>query len=426
MIERRTTVLPGDRVVARVRGLVVVIDASAADAPAAVPALLSALGGAAPRADWVDVIARAAAPGLSFGAVEHVGSDVRVALAGAGTTIAIFATPGDVAPEHVLTGADGPGPIERVATLAPGNVVTVTVGPPSPPAGACRPTSLALYDGAVPGSGVVVWQPPVGVPRATGPQAGPKSEPFPVVRPVDPVPSLPPEQPDPVEGAAGRVRLTVPVPDAPATAAQESLPPGADPADVPGAEPGPGDKSFAPTDMDLAAVGSGERATISGPLVTGRRCAFGHLNAPDAAFCTRCGALVDKSALTETGPRPPLGTLVADDGSAYVLQTDVVIGRDPAPFLDRRGGRAADGVGRAVGIALSDRTGALSRAHLELRLDGWTILAVDVGSANGTWVRPPGVPAPFPLAPRQPVALAIGSEIHIGGRVLVLQANDGG
>ncbi len=415
MIERRVTALPGDRVVARVRGVVLVIDAAALDAPAAVPALLGALASAPPGTDWVDVLATNAAPGLSFAAVEVLGNDLRAALGGNGrATVALFAGAGEAAPEHVLTTSPDGAFLERVASLAPANVVTVTVGPPRPPAIACRPASLALYDGAAPAAGAVLWTPDRIAPRATGPQSGPKSEPFPVVRAIDPVPSLPPDAPQMPSHAAGSV-----VPPQPPTGASPALP-GVLPA-TDGDE-----RSFEPTDMDLAAASGAERALVSGPLVSGRRCAFGHLNAPNAAFCTRCGALVNQKAPTETGPRPPLGTLIADDGSAYVLDGDVVIGRDPAPFLDRRGGRSADGASRATAITLADPTGSLSRAHLELRLQGWVILAVDVGSSNGTWVRPPGVPAPFPLAPGQPVALAVGSEIHIGGRVLVLQANEAG
>ncbi|MDF0528440.1 FHA domain-containing protein [Tsukamurella sp. 8F] len=398
MIDRRTTVLPGDRVVARVRDIVLAMDAPALDAPAAVPALIGAL--AAGDGDWVEVVQQSAAPGLSFAAVQIFGNEVRAVLGGAGgATIAIFESPSDTTPQHVLTSPDGAF-LERVATLGDGNVVTVTVGHPQPPAPASRPGSLVLRDGAVPASGAVLWVPPVKVPRTTGPQAGPKSQPFPVIPHVDPVPAL---DPDAAQAAAAR----------PEQAHHEASP--ADPAQ---SRP---DRLSAPTDMDLEAVA--ERPP-SGPMVAGRRCAFGHLNAPEATFCTRCGGLVNSAAPTETGPRPPLGTLIADDGSAYVLETDVVIGRDPVPFVDNRGSRAADGVGRLAPIPLQDRTGALSRAHLEIRLDGWNILAVDVGSSNGTWVRPPGVPSPLPLVPGQPALLAVGSEINLGGRVLVLQANE--
>ena len=118
--------------------------------------------------------------------------------------------------------------------------------------------------------------------------------------------------------------------------------------------------------------------------------------------------------------------VVADDGTAFVLENDMVIGRDPAAFVAQRAGRSLDGAGRLAPVVLPDRTGALSRAHLEIRIDGWQVLAVDVGSANGTWVRPPGAAQPLRLPPGQPVPLGVGSDIHLGGRILQLQDGVGG
>ena len=92
-------------------------------------------------------------------------------------------------------------------------------------------------------------------------------------------------------------------------------------------------------------------AAAAGPVVEGRHCAFGHLNAPVAAYCTRCGALVDRRLPLETGPRPPLGLLVADDGTAFVLENDMVIGRDPAAFVAQRAGRSLDGGLGALQVA---------------------------------------------------------------------------
>lgn len=193
------------------------------------------------------------------------------------------------------------------------------------------------------------------------------------------------------------------------------------PADAPtNEEPTGVSPLFAATEYDVEVRGP-EEVPAAGPLVEGRRCAFGHLNAPHAGYCSRCGALVDRRAPLEAGPRPPLGLLVADDGAAFVVETDMVIGRDPSAYTAQRGGRSFDGAGRLAPIVLQDRTGALSRAHLEIRIDGWQLLAVDVGSANGTWVRPPAAAAPLRLPPGQPVPLAMGSDIHLGGRILQLQ-----
>ncbi|SED35856.1 FHA domain (plasmid) [Tsukamurella tyrosinosolvens] len=366
--DRYSTVLPGDRVVARLRTRVLVVDAPAIGGPAAVAELRAALG-----ADGDLAAALRGRTGPAFAVVELGDGTARALLRGVAdadedrsVTVAIFASAAAAAPEHVLhAGAEF---VERVAPVAPGSVVTVTVGPPPPPAPVCGPAALHLDDGAVPGAGVVLWSDASVAPEAEGEIA---TDVFPADAPTNEEPT--------------------------------------------GVSP-----LFAATDYDVE-VGDVAAAAAAGPVVEGRRCAFGHLNAPVAAYCTRCGALVDRRLPLETGPRPPLGLLVADDGTAFVLENDMVIGRDPAAFVAQRAGRSLDGAGRLAPVVLPDRTGALSRAHLEIRIDGWQVLAVDVGSANGTWVRPPGAAQPLRLPPGQPVPLGVGSDIHLGGRILQLQ-----
>lgn len=370
---RHGTVLPGDRVVARAGEAILVVDAPALGGADGVSELLAAL-----EADGDRAAVLRGRTGPAYAVVELGEGSARALLRGpagagavtegdteAGTiTVAIFSSASAESPEHVLrAGADF---AERVAPLADGAVVTVTVGPPPPPAPLCGPAALGLREGAVPGAGVVLWS-----------EAS--------VRP------------------AGEIATDV----FPADAPTNEEPTGMNPL-------------FAATDydVDLGEVGA---AVAAGPMVDGRRCAFGHLNAPAAAYCSRCGALVDRRLPLESGPRPPLGLLVADDGTAFVVENDMVIGRDPAAFVAQRSGRPQSGAGRLLPIVLPDRTGALSRAHLEIRIDGWQVLAVDVGSANGTWVRPPGAPQPLRLPPGQPVPLGVGSDIHLGGRILQLQ-----
>lgn len=365
---RYSTVLPGDRVVARVRGAVLVVDAPALGAPAEATELASALD---VDGDLAAVLRGRGGP--SFAVVEAVDGSVRALLRGAAglpeermLSVAIFSSASAAAPDHVLH-ADADF-VERIAPLPAGAVVTVTVGPPPPPGPVCGPTALHLLRGAVPGGGAVLWSDD----------------------------SLRPED-----------EADIATDVFPADAPTNEEPTGVSPL-------------FAATEYDVE-VGEVNAAVAAGPMVEGRRCAFGHLNAPAAAYCTRCGALVDRRARLETGPRPPLGLLVADDGTAFVVEADMVIGRDPAAFVAQRAGRSFDGAGRLAPVVLPDRTGALSRAHLEIRIDGWQVLAVDVGSANGTWVRPPGAAQPLRLPPGQPVPLGVGSDIHLGGRILQLQ-----
>ncbi|ADG80118.1 Forkhead-associated protein OS=Tsukamurella paurometabola (strain ATCC 8368 / DSM / CCUG 35730/ CIP 100753 / JCM 10117 / KCTC 9821 / NBRC 16120 / NCIMB 702349 / NCTC 13040) OX=521096 GN=Tpau_3539 PE=4 SV=1 [Tsukamurella paurometabola] len=366
MTSQYSTVLPGDRVVARVRDAVLVVDAPAVGGPDEVAALTAAL-------DTDDDITRAVAAisGPAFVVVQVTESTVRALIHGvAGTpvdqalTIAIFGSAAAAAPLHALRAEEGF--VERVSPLPPGAVVTVTTGPPPPPGPVCGPTALHLLRGAVPGAGAVLWS-------------------------------------DASLDAGADIDAATDV--FPGDAPTNEEPTGVSPL-------------FAATEHEVEVASD---VPAAGPLVEGRRCAFGHLNAPFAAYCGRCGALVDRRAPLETGPRPPLGMLVADDGAAYVVEADMVIGRDPSAYVAQRGGRSFDGAGRLASVVLQDRTGALSRAHVEIRIDGWQLLAVDVGSANGTWMRPPAAAAPLRLPPGQPVPLTPGTELHLGGRILQVQ-----
>lgn len=373
MTAQYSTVLPGDRVVARVREAVLVVDSPALGISPEAAGLVAAI-------DVDGDLAPVLSPlvGAPYAVVEVSESTVRALLRGAPNTpaerlltVAIFTSASAPTPEHVLH-AEGEF-VERVAPLAPGSVVTVTVGPPPSPEPLCGPTALHLLRGAVPGIGAVLWS----------------------------------EESLQSEGEADIVTEAFPA-DAPTNEEPTGVSP-----------------LFAATEYDVEVQAPEELAAAAAPLVEGRRCAFGHLNAPHAGYCSRCGALVDRRAPLEAGPRPPLGVLVADDGMAFVVESDMIIGRDPAAFEAQRAGRSFDGAGRLAPIVLQDRTGALSRAHLEIRIDGWQLLVVDVGSANGTWVRPPAAAAPLRLPPGQPVPLTMGSDIHLGGRILQLQEGAG-
>jgi len=144
-------------------------------------------------------------------------------------------------------------------------------------------------------------------------------------------------------------------------------------------------------------------------------CDHGHLNDVAAARCRECGvALSLADGRRHTGPRPPLGLLLFDDGASYVLDTDYVIGRAPA-------GDPLVVAGRARPLVLDDVERTVSRVHAEVRLEGWQVLLSDRGSTNGTfwwdgaagrWVR---------LVPSEARRLQPGDRAAIGRRVLSLE-----
>jgi hypothetical protein len=147
-------------------------------------------------------------------------------------------------------------------------------------------------------------------------------------------------------------------------------------------------------------------------LIPGVMCARGHFNDPNSPFCATCGiSMVQQTHNLVEGPRPPLGVLVLDDGSTYVVDRDVVIGReaesDPA-VID----------GSARGITLPDPGRAISRVHARVTLHDWEVRVADAGSANGTFVAGRQDTAWTPVTPAAPAVLTPGMHVLVGSRVL--------
>lgn len=147
--------------------------------------------------------------------------------------------------------------------------------------------------------------------------------------------------------------------------------------------------------------------------VRGVLCNRNHLNDPRAAFCRVDGRRMNETKLIVVGERPPLGFLVLDDGNIFTLENDCVIGREP---------ESAPPQARVTPIKLVDPAGQLSRAHAEFRLIEWDVSVVDLGSKNGTYVKPPGYEQWTRLPPHQAYQLQPGSEVQIGGRRLTYEA----
>ncbi|WP_433761718.1 FHA domain-containing protein [Nocardia sp. CA-135398] len=165
-----------------------------------------------------------------------------------------------------------------------------------------------------------------------------------------------------------------------------------------------------PTNNEVASVPGNGRAVVRGFM-----CSRQHLNDPRVSFCAVCGIRMDQltCVLTE-GVRPPLGLLMLDDGTSFVLDNDIVLGREPEHAeAVRRGARP---------IRLPDNSGAMSRAHVEIRLIEWEVAVVDQGSANGTYVRMPGHHEWLRAMPNQPTTLAAGAQILLGGRILTFDS----
>ncbi|GGL17407.1 hypothetical protein Sme01_72090 [Sphaerisporangium melleum] len=166
--------------------------------------------------------------------------------------------------------------------------------------------------------------------------------------------------------------------------------------------PGPGGPLFEPTEA------APTPEPLNRPMVYGVDCKNDHFNDPRVPYCAVCGvALVQRNLVPYKGERPPLGVLMLDDGTALTLDGDHLLGRDP-----ERAPEVTSGEARPARVTSPD--GSVSRRHLRVRLDGWDVNLIDLGSVNGTQVQPPGDPNFYDIPPNEPVPILPGTTVRIG------------
>lgn len=110
-------------------------------------------------------------------------------------------------------------------------------------------------------------------------------------------------------------------------------------------------------------------------------CPVGHLTEAFTPTCRVCGGVVPPQE-PQRLPRPRLGVLHLPDGETVPLDRGVVLGRLPAP--------APGGSDWPHLVRLPDDATFVSRSHLSVELDGWLVVATDLGSRGGTTLRVPG------------------------------------
>lgn len=117
------------------------------------------------------------------------------------------------------------------------------------------------------------------------------------------------------------------------------------------------------------------------------------------------------------GSRPQLGVLVVDDGTTIPVARDLVLGREPHQheFVVRDG---------ALAVAVSDPTQTVSREHAHLTLEECDVHVADLGSANGTFVRPGPDTGWVEVVGANRIRLGAGAVIRLGDRELVFESDE--
>lgn len=366
---------------------------------------------------------------IEFGVISPVGDGYAVFLRGG--VEAVIESDGD---REVLRGTDSAAFVDRIVSIDTRAVLGVIEGKAGPTVPAERGFG-SLDEGVVQGAGAILWfgevtaspgehqPPPISEPRSK-----------PVLVKEDRVAAV--ESAEPAEAPEIKLKLTPPktfeqfsLSDEPPPARRAPLPHPAPRKGAPQQQPPPQAPQPPPAPATQISDPPVEKPPTREPArepvsrraepkfrnpVRGVLCNRNHLNDPRAAFCRVDGRRMNETKLIVVGERPPLGFLVLDDGNIFTLENDCVVGREPeaSPNLQ----------GRATPIKLVDPQGQLSRAHAEFRLIEWDVSVVDLGSKNGTYVKPPGYEAWTRLPPHQTYQLQPGSDVQIGGRRLTFEA----
>ena len=317
---------------------------------------------------------------VEFGALSPAGAGLAVFLHG-GITAVLVGTAGVA---ERIRGSDAAFTVDRVVDV-PAVAVALYVDEPGVREEIPQRRGIgSLVEGVAQGAAAIVW---IGE-ALLDEHAGPATELMPEV-----VTSIEPDPHEKVVLASPAVSERIDRPDVP----EPPRPP----------LPIRGTRPMEPTVL----------ATI-GVKVMGFKCARAHLNDPRVSFCSVCGIRMDQmTGVLAEGVRPPLGLLIIDDGTTFVLDADCVIGRDPEKSDAAREGLRP--------IRLIDNSGGMSRAHAEIRLQDWDVAIVDRGSTNGTHIRLPGTHDWLRLAPHQPQVLVPGAEVMIGNRVISFDSPHG-
>ncbi len=113
-----------------------------------------------------------------------------------------------------------------------------------------------------------------------------------------------------------------------------------------------------------------------------------------------------------SGAAAPTGRMILSTGDVYPLTGPLIIGRRP---------RATRVAGDQVPVLVTVESPQqdISRSHLEVRIEGRHVLAVDLDTTNGSVLHRAGTP-PLRLSPHDPVLLLSGDIVDLGDGVNVV------
>ena len=143
-------------------------------------------------------------------------------------------------------------------------------------------------------------------------------------------------------------------------------------------------------------------------------CPEGHANPTNYVRCRACGAELSQPARMITCP--PLGRLRLSSGQAVTLDRPILVGRQPSSIdVPQLEGQSPT----LVTVPSPERL--VSRNHVLIELDEWSVLARNLSAGNGTVLKRDGV-SPQKLPYTEPLLLRNGDVLDLGdGQSLVLE-----
>lgn len=143
-------------------------------------------------------------------------------------------------------------------------------------------------------------------------------------------------------------------------------------------------------------------------------CPEGHANPTNYVECRECGRALAQPARVIICP--PLGRVRTSTGEVVELDRPVLVGRAPAPSEVRGLEDSAPAV-----LAVPSPGQLISRNHLLIELDEWSVLARNLSESNGTLLLREGEPA-RKIPSSEPVLLRAGDVLDLGdGQSLAME-----
>ena len=143
-------------------------------------------------------------------------------------------------------------------------------------------------------------------------------------------------------------------------------------------------------------------------------CPEGHANPTNYVRCRACGAELSQPARMITCP--PLGRLRLSSGQAVTLDRPVLVGRQPSSVdVSQLEGQSP------TLVTVPSPEQLISRNHVLIELDEWSVLARNFSGGNGTVLNRAGA-SPQKLPYSEPLVLRNGDVLDLGdGQSLVLE-----